>query len=219
MTQPIRLFLVGPSQLYLDCLALALAPAARGARVAVGKGLEVDLQALAAYPHALVVVDVGVTKQAGVGWIRQVTRGPSPAKVLALGGAGEEQAILDCIEAGATGVHLKEEPLKSLICGIERMARGEPVCPASLFPSLLARLAAGGRGCAPADDAGLTLRERDIHALLADGLSNKQIATRLKLSLHTVKNHVHRVLEKLQAEDRIEIVKRARPGPRDAPTR
>jgi DNA-binding NarL/FixJ family response regulator len=196
--------------LYLDCLALALAPAARVVRTAAGWGAQADWQALAAGPQALVVVDVGVTKQGGVGWISQVTRGPAPAKVLALGSADEEQAILDCIEAGATGVHLKEEPLKSLLCGLERMLRGEPVCPPRLFPSLLSRLAANGRGPAPADD-GLTLRERDIYALLADGLSNKQIATRLNLSLHTVKNHVHRVLEKLQAEDRIEIVKRARP--------
>ncbi len=212
MLQPHRLFLVGPHALYLECLALALSARGHAASVAAGATAEADLRALAAHPHGLVVVDVAVTKQTGVGWISRLTRCASPATVLALGAAEEEQQVLDCIEAGATGAHLKEEPLSSLLGSIERMLRGEPVCPHGLFPSLLARLSANGNGPGPADDADLTLRERDVHALLAEGLSNKQIATRLNISLHTVKNHVHRVLEKLQAEDRIEIVKRARPG-------
>jgi DNA-binding NarL/FixJ family response regulator len=216
MTQTIQIFLVGPHRLYLDCLALALAAKGLVPMMAVGRVSELEQQALAAHPHGFVVVDVGVTKHTGVGWISRLTRGTSPVKVLALGAEEEQQGILDCIEAGATGAHFKEEPLESLVGCIEGMRGGEPACPHSLFPSLLARLAANGSGHAPADDPGLTLRERDIHALLADGLSNKQIATRLNISLHTVKNHVHRVLEKLQAEDRIEIVKRSRPGPSDA---
>jgi DNA-binding NarL/FixJ family response regulator len=216
MTRASRLFLLGPHQLYLDSLALALAANGHDTRVAAGPLSERDLQALAAHPPVIVVVDVAVTQHTGVGWITRLTRGDGLARVLALGSAEEEHAVLDCIEAGATGAHLKEEPLGALLSGIERMLRGEPVCPHRLFPSLLTRLAANGGGPGPADDTGLTLRERDIHALLAEGLSNKQIATRLNISLHTVKNHVHRVLEKLQAEDRIEIIKRARPGRSDA---
>lgn len=211
MSQPIRLFLVGPHPLYLECLALALAARGHAASVALGPLSGPDLTA---HLDGLVVVDVAVTKRTGVEWISRLSRGAHPARVLALGSAEEEQEVLDCIEAGAAGAHLKEEPLRSLVRAVERMVRGESVCPHGLFPSLLARLATNGNGQGPADDAGLTLRERDVHALLAEGLSNKQIATRLNISLHTVKNHVHRVLEKLQAEDRIEIIKRARPAGR-----
>jgi DNA-binding NarL/FixJ family response regulator len=201
MGQEPHLFLVGPYQLYLDCLAVALAATRDLTKVPAGQVLGPDLRVPAAHPFRLVVVDVALLKEVGVEWVRWLTRDASSTKVLALGCADEEQAILDCIEAGATGAHLKEEPLDSLVCAIGRLARGEPICPPKLFPSLLARLAAKGRGNA-ADDLALTLRERDIHPLLADGLSNKQIATRLNLSIHTVKNHVHRILEKLQVAQR-----------------
>jgi ATP/maltotriose-dependent transcriptional regulator MalT len=61
-----------------------------------------------------------------------------------------------------------------------------------------------------ADDSNLTQRERQVLALMADRMSNQEIADELSLSLYTVKNHVHNILEKLQVDDRFDAIDHAR---------
>jgi DNA-binding NarL/FixJ family response regulator len=92
---------------------------------------------------------------------------------------------------------------------------GQFVSPPRLVQSMFARLA--GESVAPtstwrtrAESADLTEREFEIVNLIADGLSNKQIARRLSVSLYTVKNHVHNLLQKLQASDRMAAVSHLR---------
>jgi len=89
---------------------------------------------------------------------------------------------------------------------------GEALYPAQLVPYLCSRLGSNSNGADSAESNGgtsLTQREREIHALLLECLSNKQIASQLHLSRHTVKNHVHNILKKRGVADRLELIKQA----------
>ena len=137
--------------------------------------------------------------------------------VLGLPEANLDREVLECVQAGAAGYVTREAGLSELIEAIACVARGELACSSSVAGALargLARLAAEtGR---PAGEAALTARERQIAALIADGLSNKEIARRLHIELPTVKNHVHRILSKLEVRRRGEAAARVRGAP--APT-
>jgi DNA-binding NarL/FixJ family response regulator len=93
------------------------------------------------------------------------------------------------------------------------VARAEAVLPPALTRSLFAQIARERESLTPpimAESASLTVREREIISLLGEGLSNRDIAERLHIAIHTVKSHVHNVLEKLSLRSRLEVVALAR---------
>ncbi len=109
--------------------------------------------------------------------------------------------VSTCAKNTASVAHLLD-----LIDGI---ARGEQVCPSRIAGSLLRRLAAQGLDRAPVAEAQpLTRREQEILRLVGAGLSNKDIARRLSISLGTTKTHVHNVLGKLHLQRRAEVMVR-----------
>jgi DNA-binding NarL/FixJ family response regulator len=101
----------------------------------------------------------------------------------------------------------RDATVDDLVKAIRRSAHGEYLGPAWLMPMLLRRVATGphANGPPPALER-LTRREREVLALIAEGLANKEIAGRLRIELPTVKNHVHNILEKLEVRRRSEAV-------------
>jgi two-component system nitrate/nitrite response regulator NarL len=131
--------------------------------------------------------------------------------VLGLPEADLDHEVLECVHAGAAGYVTREASLADLVEAVVCAARGEMLCSTSVAGALarsLARLAAETEP--PPAEAVLTAREREIARLIADGLSNKEIAGRLHIELPTVKNHVHRILGKLQVQRRGEAAARLR---------
>lgn len=132
-------------------------------------------------------------------------------KALILTSNTSEDFVLQCIEAGASGHVPKTYTLHQLVDMIISIAEGTIQCSPTLaylsFSRLadLARLRQGELLAATS----LTAREVEILRLIASGLGNKEIASLLCVSLHTVKNHVHNILEKLRAESRNQAVTRA----------
>jgi two-component system, NarL family, nitrate/nitrite response regulator NarL len=125
--------------------------------------------------------------------------------VLALTVPNRETEILAFAEAGIAGFVTLEASVAELVEAIESVARGEALCSPSVAAALLRRLASLAHSRTSADPTGpLTAREREILALIDEGLSNKQIAQRLRIELPTVKNHVHHILVKLGADRRAE---------------
>ena len=117
-----------------------------------------------------------------------------------------ESEILAVAEAGIAGFVTSDASVAELVAAIESVARGEALCTPSVTAALMRRLASLARSWAEADPIEpLTAREREILELIDEGLSNKQIAQRLRIELPTVKNHVHRILGKLG------VHRRARP--------
>jgi two-component system, NarL family, nitrate/nitrite response regulator NarL len=202
---PLRVCIVAAVRLYQDGLAYAL-----GRRpwieVVGTTGTVADLPGLRA---DVVLVDaLGTDARAAIRAIRREAVG---VKVVALSVTEREEELLELAEAGADGFVTRDGSLEDLLSALENVGRGEAFCPPKFVGVLLRRvafLAAESRTLQPLTR--LTPREREIVALIDEGLSNKEIAARLTIEVATVKNHVHNILEKLQVRRRGEAVARFR---------
>jgi RNA polymerase sigma factor (sigma-70 family) len=132
---------------------------------------------------------------------------PRPAIVF-LSGDDSEGALLQAVQTGACGFLPKSKTSAEVVAAVRRAAAGEMLIPASVLANLLARAHAHAK-----EDRArielldqLTPREREILRMLADGRSNQDIAETLSISLTTVRTHVQRVLEKLNAHSKLEAV-------------
>ena len=143
---------------------------------------------------------------AGLVVARAVFRADSAAKLVVFGVAEDEREILGWAEAGVLGCVVRDGSLDELIDTLEQAARGEASCSPSVAGVLFRRVAAlrGSRTLSTSTGPNLTSREVEILQLLAQGLSNKQIAETLALQVPTVKNHVHHILSKLGLRHRAE---------------
>jgi DNA-binding NarL/FixJ family response regulator len=130
-------------------------------------------------------------------------RSPPAPEVLMLTVSEEEPDLYAALRVGAAGYLTKDVPPAELIEAVLAVARGEPRIAPAMASRMLADL---GRGEAPPEDplARLSDREREVLALLAEGLRNREIAERLVISEPTVKTHVRHVLEKLRIRNRAE---------------
>jgi DNA-binding NarL/FixJ family response regulator len=124
-------------------------------------------------------------------------------EVLMLTVSEEEPDLYAALRVGAAGYLTKDVPPAELIEAVLAVARGEPRIAPAMASRMLADL---GRGETPPEDplARLSDREREVLALLAEGLRNREIAERLVISEPTVKTHVRHVLEKLRIRNRAE---------------
>ena len=132
-------------------------------------------------------------------------------KLLPLGVASESDAV-ELLEAGADGYLLAEASFRELFEIVGSVCRGELACSPKMVASIWARVAALAeekRQRQSLRGVNLTGREREVLGLIALGQRNKEIARRLNISLATVKNHVHRILDKLEVKRRHEAIRRA----------
>jgi DNA-binding NarL/FixJ family response regulator len=158
----------------------------------------------------VVVMDVRMPVMDGIEATRQITdgQGAGVPRVLILTTFDLDEYVFEALRAGASGFALKSRPLEELLTAIRTVAAGE----ALLAPSVTRRLIAHFALRAPAPPraaprlAELTEREREVLALVARGLSNTELAGTLRVSLPTVKTHVSRILTKLGARDRTQLV-------------
>lgn len=118
-----------------------------------------------------------------------------------------ESVVVSCAEAGVAGYVTRDDTLDDLLAAVLAVQRDEVRCSPRTAAILLRRVRAqAGAGGSGHHCAGLTTREAEVLQLMAEGLSNKEIAMRLFIELPTVKNHVHHILEKTDARGRAEAV-------------
>jgi DNA-binding NarL/FixJ family response regulator len=150
----------------------------------------------------VVLLDLNMPEVDGLEACARLREGGGP-EVLMLTVSEEEPDLYAALRVGAAGYLTKDVPPAELIEAVLAVARGEP----RIAPAMASRILADmGRGSAPPDDpvALLSDREREVLALLAEGLRNREIAERLVISEPTVKTHVRHVLEKLRIRNRAE---------------
>jgi DNA-binding NarL/FixJ family response regulator len=208
----IRLTIVDTHPLFRECLASALAEEKLFRIVGVAATGPEMLAGL--LPGGLDVLLLGVNGAwDGIAELIGEVRERCPeGKALILGPRDVDSRILGCFEAGARGYLCRDQSLGELRSSIVEVARGETVCPprvAQLLFSRLADLGGARRRRDRLDCLHLTARELEILRLISDELSNQEIARRLHLSVHTVKNHIHKVLETLCVESRRQAVRYA----------
>ena len=144
----------------------------------------------------VVLMDLLMPDEDGVDAIRAL-RGVAPrVKVLVLTSYLDDTHVFAAVQAGAAGYLLKDVQPDALADAIRQVSQGQAV----LHPTIAARLM--NRTSRPPSLADFTQRERDVLKLLAEGLSNKEMASRLFISEKTVKTHVSNVLQKLGVADR-----------------
>jgi DNA-binding NarL/FixJ family response regulator len=156
----------------------------------------------------VILLDIRMPNVDGIEATRAIVASGSRARVLVLTTFDLDEYVYGAIRAGASGFLLKDVRPPDLIDAIRLVARGNALLGPTVTQRLLARFAApaaGERGAAVAL-ASLTGRERVILRLLAQGLSNAEIATELVISETTVKTHVSNLLRKLSVRDRVQAV-------------
>lgn len=168
-------------------------------------------QALRILPAArpdVLVLDLQLPDLSGVEVIQRLPAGS--VRVLVLSASAEQQDVLDAVKAGAAGYLVKSAGREEFLDAVRRTAAGDAVFTPGLaglvlgeYRRLAATPATGG------DTPRLSERETEVLRLVAKGLTYKQIATRLTISIRTVQNHVQNTLGKLQLHNRTELVRYA----------
>ena len=144
----------------------------------------------------VVVMDLRMGGIDGIEATRQIRRANPACRVVIFTGQPERNLLTRGREAGCSGYLLKEAPHTTIIRAIERIARGDEFVDPALAPALITS----------ERDGLLTNREREILQLLAEGMSNGDVATKLFISQETVKSHVRHILAKLEADTRTQAV-------------
>ena len=125
-------------------------------------------------------------------------RGRTETQLVLFSGYGDRALLLEALDAGVRGFVLKEAPLDDLVRAVNALVAGE-----SYIDPVLAGALAASAGERVTE---LTVRERDVLRLLADGLSNEEIGKRLFISAETVRTHLRKAMDKLGAETRTQAV-------------
>ena len=194
------LFVEGVKAMLRNELSLEIVGEARDGRQAVElvKQLKPDI----------ILMDVSMPDMNGFDATRRVHESNSNVKVLILTMHDEEELVARCLEAGAAGYIIKDAPASQLLYAIETVQKGERY----LSPNVLKKVVDGyvkntNRPQTSYDR--LTSREREILKLLAEGLTVKEIAVRLNLSVKTVEVHKHNLMKKIDVHDKTELIKYA----------
>ena len=199
---PVRVLVVDDHQMFAASLAHALQ--SEPDLVVVGQAASIAgaRETVASAAPDVVLLDHRLPDGDGVGAIGGLLRIRPTAKIVVLTASASDRVLVAAMEAGAAGFIAKTQRLDDVVAGIRAAALGESVVSAKLLSRLLPRLhrrSGAGR-------AELTEREREILDLLAQGMSNADIAGQLVISVHTVRNHVANLSAKLGAHSKLEVL-------------
>ncbi|MFA5834655.1 MAG: response regulator transcription factor [Bacteroidota bacterium] len=156
----------------------------------------------------LVLMDFGLASQNSLNIVQSLKKDFPAVKIIGMGLIPTQVDIMEFVQAGADGFILKNAAVEEMIKTIRIVAAGEKILPPLMTESLFFQvvehaLLSGKKNVKSA--IRITEREKEIVALIVDGMSNKQIAERLNIATFTVKSHVHNILEKLALHSRLQI--------------
>jgi DNA-binding NarL/FixJ family response regulator len=211
----VRLLVADDQAVVRDGLALLLSTAGDFEVVAVAAdGVDAVQAALEALPD-VALVDLRMPRLDGAGVTAALAEKAPSVRVLILTTYADDDAVLPALRAGAAGYLTKDTTGEALIAAVREVAAGRTVLDTAVQARLVELLrepgaaTPAGAGTSGALPDTLTPREVDVVRLVAEGLSNKQVARRLFVSEATVKTHLNHVLAKLDVEGRPGLVARA----------
>jgi DNA-binding NarL/FixJ family response regulator len=156
----------------------------------------------------VVLLDLGLRSQNSLHVVEIVKKDFPKAKVIVMDLAPVQADILQYVKAGANGFILKDASLKDLVITIRTVSEGATVLPPLLVDSLFSQIVdhAVREGKSKLKESvRMTKREREVIEFLGEGMSNKEIGQKVRISIYTVKSHIHNIMEKLALHTRLEI--------------
>lgn len=217
MSEARQLLVFHRNCLFRDCLVEYLSAGGQFLAKSVDHSVTESARELLNEPSDIVLLDLNLPDGLSVEIAREIQRRQTSTKIIVLV-PDEHDLLVECIAAGAHGCVLERSPLEDLTSAITKVLSGENFCSSEIVGTMFAQIAKFGgetqwRAPASTSMTRLTIRENEVLELLSKRMSNKEIAKELSVSLFTVKNHVHNILEKLEVENRSEAVEAAKRNP------
>ncbi len=206
----IRLLLIEDNRLLRDGIFSILKPHKDILIIAASGDGKSTLVKIKQLKPNVVLLDLGLRSQNSLHVVEVVKKDFPLAKVIVMDLAPVQADILQYVKAGANGFILKDASLNDFLITIRTVSEGATVLPPTLVDSLFSQIVdhAVREGKSKLKDAvKMTKREREVIILLSEGMSNKEIGQKIRISTYTVKSHIHNVMEKLALHTRLEIAK------------
>jgi len=168
-------------------------------------GLEA-VEKAARFDPDVVLMDIRMPELDGLEATRRILAADSSARVLILTTFDLDEYVYEALAAGASGFVLKDDPPEQLIAAIRTVAAGDALLSPTITKRVIKQFTRIPRPTPPKEFDELTTRELEVFRLIANGLSNLEIAQELYISDTTVKTHITHILQKLNLRDRVQAV-------------
>jgi len=200
----IRLAIVEDNRVYLQALRAYLAKIRDIELVHVAGDLQ-SIHTLLSTEPDVVIMDIDLGTDSGITGVRLIKDALPTAGILMLTVFEDEEKIVQSIEAGASGYLLKKDSPKKIVEAIRTVYKGEGSINGQVAKTLLNAFPKVSHGIADFSRYNLTKRETEIVLLLIDGLSYKQIISKIFISMATLNTHITNIYDKLDLHSRSEI--------------
>ena len=170
-----------------------------------GTGREA-VQKAARFEPTVVLMDIRMPDLDGLQATREIVAADPSARILILTTFDLDEYVYEALRAGASGFVLKDDPPEQLIAAVRTVAAGDALLSPAVTRRVINQFTRIPRPAPPKELDELTEREREIFVLIADGLSNAEIGSRLFISDATVKTHITHIFQKLGLRDRVQAV-------------
>jgi two-component system, NarL family, nitrate/nitrite response regulator NarL len=208
MTPRISLLLIEDNRLLREGIAAMLNEQPDLSVVATAPGGDGVLPLVRDAKPQLVLLDSALGEHDSLRLLEAVKEASPEIRVIVMDLLPAPQDIVEFVAAGCSGFILKDATLDDFVSTIRSVAQGIPVLPPPLTSTIFSHVAQHALRRDPGtvrEAVSMTRREREVIALIGEGLSNKEIAARLHIAIHTVKSHMHNVLEKLALQSRLQV--------------
>jgi DNA-binding NarL/FixJ family response regulator len=175
---------------------------------AFGNGKDAVLEATRELNPQIILLDLGLKGQNSLRLVESVKKEYSAVKLIVMDLIPVQADMIEFVKAGVSGFLLKDATFSDFAGTIRSVAAGASVLPPSLTGSLFSQIigrVTGEEKASLMESVRMTKREREVIDLIAEGLSNKEIAQRLSIATYTVKSHVHNILDKLALHTRLQV--------------
>ena len=160
----------------------------------------------ARFDPTVVLMDIRMPELDGLEATRRILAADDNTRVLILTTFDLDEYVYEALRAGASGFVLKDDPPEQLLAAIRTVAAGEALLSPSVTKRVIKQFTSIPRPSPPKEFDELTTREQEVFRLIANGLSNPEIAQELYISEATVKTHITHILQKLDLRDRVQAV-------------